>query len=667
MFPRRFRALVSAALAFMVVACGSLDQPEASPSALVSEPQAEETMIVGVHLPVAFSHGVCCGTTADDLPFYSLQPNDSMWDDVVGGFVYSGIYRLDGTQSPVPDLAEEPCAVSENLLVVTCRLREARFHDGTPLTADDVAFTYQLLFSEGCRQVFCQTPDLDPICGAPRTSQCAAEVTALDDRTVEFRLAASDPAFITVILPTVRIEPRARVETAFAEFAEATDGADSASLEAAAAALEVAMHPADALPCEPPDDAALSDAEAEISTIGRALRSRAAFEAVSNASQPCAYGDYLVRVLSDTATALGLEGIDAIAAAYRVLDFSALPIGSGPWRVTSIDPGASMQLEAFEAFHRGMPTTERVEMRLVSTAEATEAVRDGAVDWLAQPFPADENLIAQAVGDAPSVVWARYNQLGWLGLTYNMREGQLFADPNLRQAMELCVDKEETVAAATGGLAAPIYSPISPSMWAFEPDLPRPGRDTVAGRALIEASGWTLGNDGIYRMGDRRLATTVPASDSPQALRFLELLAVQVRDCGMEITPRLLQFEDLVTTIEWPLLPPGDDQQWDAVFGGMLTTADPDPWFPFHTNELVTEENPHGWNWMGYGTEESDGLLAAARATYEQPERARLYRQFQQVLARDRPVLFAWSSLVLDPRSDRLTSTRGPLATDTST
>ena len=624
-------------------------------------------MIVGVHLPVAQSLGVCCGLTPNDLPFYSLPPNGSMWDDVVGRFVYSGIYRLDGTQSPVPDLAEEPCEVSENLLVVTCRLRAASFHDGTPLTADDVAFTYQLLFGEGCRQLFCQGPDFDRICGAPRTSPCAAEVTALDDRSVEFRLAASDPAFITVVLPAVRIEPRARVEAAFAEFAEATQGADSSSLEAAAAALEEAMHPADSLRCEPPDEAALMGAEAEISEIGRALRSRAAFEVGSQASKPCAYGDYLVRVLADTATALGLEGVDAIAAAYRVLEFPALPIGSGPWRVASIDPGASMQLEAFDAFHRGIPVTERVEMRLVPTAEVTEAVRDGAIDWLAQPFPDDENLIAQAVGDAPGVVWAQYNRLGWLGLTYNVREGQLFADPNLREAVELCVDKEETVAAATGGQAAPVYSPISPSMWAFEPDLPRPRRDSVAGRALIEASGWTLGDDGIYRMGDRRLATTVPAVDNPQVLRFLELLAVQVRDCGMEIEPRLLPFEELVTTIEWPLLPPGEDQQWDAAFTGMLTPPDPDPWFPFHSSELVTEENPHGWNWFGYGTEESDALLEAARATYEQPERARLYRQFQQVLARDRPVLFAWSSLVLDPRSDRLTSTRGPLATDTGT
>jgi len=616
-------------------------------------------MIVGVHVPDEQALGSAFSLIPSDLPFYSLHPNGSLWDGVVGQFVYSGVYRSDETQSPVPDLAEAPCAVSEDLLAITCSLREASFHDGTPLTADDVAFTYQLLLSEECRLPICVNPDLERFAAA----------TALDERTVEFRLAEPDPAFTTIILPGVRIEPRARVEGAFAEFVEAADGADPAWLGALASRV-APLGPNDLPECAPFEETLLAEAELAIADVGRELRSRDAFATgPGGAFDECAYFEYLGRVLTDVTDALSLTGIDAISAAYAILNHPPTPVGSGPWRVVSIDPGVSMQLEAFDAFHHGMPATARIEVRLIrSSAEAIEAVRSGAMHWLLQPFNVGENLIAEGIGDAPGVAWVEYNALGFFGLHYNLREGRLFADPNLRAAVERCVDKDETVAAATGGEGVSIYSPITPSMWAFEADLPRLPRDVAGGRELIEASGWTRGDDGIYRIGERRLATTVPVWESrPDFLRFLELLAVQVEDCGIEIVPQPMSYDDLVAAIEWPLRPPGADQQWDAVFSGWGTGPDPDPSFIFDSSAIVTESNPLGFNFMGYDSPESDELLAQARATYDLPDRARLYQEHQRILAEDRPILFGWSALLRDARSDRLGSTQGPLETDTST
>ena len=657
MSPRPFRTPALLALALMVGACSPVERPEPTRSAPASEaPRVAEKMIVGVHLPVEAALGDIV-VPSIDLPFYSLHPNGSLWDDVVKRFVFSGIYRLDEAQSPVPDLAAEPCAVSADLLVITCRLREASFHDGTPVTADDVAFTYQLRLSEACRGLF--------LCVNGDEGRLAA-ATALDERTVEFRLTGADPAFITAVLSAVLIEPRARVERAFAEFVEASHGADPAALEAVASRLANDLHPGDASECTAPGATVLVDAERAIADIGRELRSRGAYAISPDA---CAYGDYLVRVLTDAGDALGLTGIDAIAAAYRILEPPPIPVGSGPWRVLSIDPGVSMQLEAFDAFYRGVAATTRLEVRLLRlTAEAIEAIRSGAVHWLLQPFATGEKLIAEGIGDAPGLAWAEYNLLSYTALHYNLREGRLFEDRNLREAMELCMDKDETVAAATGGEGVSIYSPIIPSMWAFEPDLPRPTRDTDRGRELIEASGWTLGDDGIYRKGNQRLTTMVPVNEGrPQQVRFLELLAFQVADCGIEIMPQPMPFDDFFAALDWPLVPPGADQPWDAVFSAWLTSSDPDFYPIFHSSVIATPDNPQGNNYMGYDSRESDRLLERARATYDPRERARLYREHQRVLAKDRPVLFAWSPRLREPRSERVVSTRGPLATDTST
>ena len=241
-----------------------------------------------------------------------------------------------------------------------------------------------------------------------------------------------------------------------------------------------------------------------------------------------------------------MTGIDAIAAAYRILDFPVVPVGSGPWQVTSINAGTGMELAAFDAFHRGAPATAQMEVTLIrSTAEAIDAVRAGTIDWLVEPFPSLENFIAEGVADAPGVALAEYPRLGYVALMYNLREGRLLADANLREAVELCVDKEETVAAATGGTGAPIYSPITPTMWAYQSDLERPERDVAAARERIEESGWTMGDDGIYQKDGRRLATVTHVRDDQQQwIRFLELVAVQVADCGIEVTPQQVPRED---------------------------------------------------------------------------------------------------------------------------
>ena len=59
--------------------------------------------------------------------------------------MYSGLYRYDGRDNAVPDLADGPCFVpGADGKVIRCRLIETTFQDGTPLTADDVAYTYQV-------------------------------------------------------------------------------------------------------------------------------------------------------------------------------------------------------------------------------------------------------------------------------------------------------------------------------------------------------------------------------------------------------------------------------------------------------------------------------------------------------------------------------------------
>ena len=105
----------------------------------------------------------------------------SQVDQDLTTLTYSGLMRyVDGIL--VPDLAEE-YTVSDDGTIYTFRLREATFHDGTPVTADDVAFTVSLA----------QNPDVK----SPRRADWDGVVAhVVDARTVTFTLPQAYAPFL---------------------------------------------------------------------------------------------------------------------------------------------------------------------------------------------------------------------------------------------------------------------------------------------------------------------------------------------------------------------------------------------------------------------------------------------------------------------------------------
>jgi peptide/nickel transport system substrate-binding protein len=107
----------------------------------------------------------------------------------LSGLVFSGLTRIDPeTSEPVPDLAES-WEINEDETAYTFTIREdARWHDGQPVTAQDVEFTFELMMDIRTR--------------SPRYSRIVERVTAveaLDTRTVEFRLLSPYAPLLSTI------------------------------------------------------------------------------------------------------------------------------------------------------------------------------------------------------------------------------------------------------------------------------------------------------------------------------------------------------------------------------------------------------------------------------------------------------------------------------------
>lgn len=113
-------------------------------------------------------------------------------DRDLAALIYSGLFRLDEKLEAQPDLVEK-YEWRENGKVLELTLRkDARFHDNTPITSDDVVFTYQSLKSSVWRS---------PLASAFKQ----VNVVRVDDQIVQFILDKPEPQLLSEL--TVGILP----------------------------------------------------------------------------------------------------------------------------------------------------------------------------------------------------------------------------------------------------------------------------------------------------------------------------------------------------------------------------------------------------------------------------------------------------------------------------
>ena len=629
------RGWIVVLLAIVVVGCASAPSPApsraptAAPTASPSPtPRPEQTLTVA--MAGDLSGGLSNAAAGPDTPR-------------VASFLFDGLYGQDAHLAPVPRLAAALATVSLDGLTWTIPLRSGvTFHDGTDLTADDVVQTYEMARSLNCR-----------FAAGLCAGSVLAAVTRVDALTVAFTLRAPLASFATTHLG-MWIDSKTAVDAAYRRFRagiDAVSAADTTSFLDDVATEEGAPTGPVGEDGAPTIDYGRfrADGEALLTKAEVSLPNEAPYTTDGVLDVEAYVRDLVARVRAIDAT-FTARPIDALAAAYPYLDTQLQPVGTGPFRFGAYIPGDRVDLVANDRYFLGAPKIRRMSFPIMSDpAVVAQALVDGDIDWL----PSVSTSVFGEIGTDPGLQFIEYHEPSFLGLYFNLHpeSGALFADRNLRQALASCFDKPSTARTATDGAGEAIYSEIPPESWAY----PSSGLDLypvdpAKAKALIEASGWKLGSDGIYAKAGRRLSTTVAVrAGFPQRTRWLELVADQVRACGIELKAAEIPFADIVHMLDvYPHVnaaAPDARRPFDAYFGGFNTTAEPDPYRLYYSAECSSAERSSTFNYICYQNPVVDSMILAGRSETDPTRRAAIYRQYAVALAQDLPVIYAWADI----------------------
>jgi peptide/nickel transport system substrate-binding protein len=207
-------------------------------------------------------------------------------------------------------------------------------------------------------------------------------------------------------------------------------------------------------------------------------------------------------------------------------EYFANPIGAGPFKFVSWEPGNQIVLERFDDYYGEPAFLDGVTFQLFSDPNAAViAYENGEVDaLLAPPFDLADRLPGNlVVGEIVSFTYFMVNQ-----------NGENLGDVHARRALAYAIDREEVQLGATLGYSASAVGLIGPV--SAVPDLLAPADepytyDPDQARAELEAAGMPDGYS---------TAIQIPTG-VPQLLTAAEIIKNQTAEVGIDISIEQLE------------------------------------------------------------------------------------------------------------------------------
>jgi len=302
-------------------------------------------------------------------------------------------------------------------------------------------------------------------------------------------------------------------------------------------------------------------------------------------------------------------------------DFGRNPSGTGPFRFAEWEANAKVVVTRNDDYWGSAPSLEAVVFRPITDANTRVAeMLSGGIDMMVE-IPPDS--VAQFDGNGFNL----YEQAGphvWF-LILNAKEGP-FQDRRVRQAVNYAIDKKALVDNVLQGTAEIAAGPTPPAFaWAYNESLqPYPHNVDKAKELIAEAGAEGAELTFYVTEGGSGMLDPVPMAAAIQA---------DLAKVGFKVKIETYEWNTFLGKVN-----PGLEGKADMAEMAWMTN-DPDtlPYLALRTDAFPDKG---GFNSGYYSNPKVDELLNAARSSTDQAERARLYKEMQEIVHEDAPWVF---------------------------
>ena len=328
----------------------------------------------------------------------------------------------------------------------------------------------------------------------------------------------------------------------------------------------------------------------------------------------------------------------ALSGDFDTLALHRAPIGTGPFRFSRWDVGASMTYLRNDTYWGQPAHLEQVRFRFVKDDTAAVAAWErGEFDLITRVSPA-----AWRASESNPTLWAGYqrvffpeNTYVWLG--FNQRKPP-FGDPRVRKALGLLFPMEQVEKTVDSGLEPRTTCPYFPESKSCDQAVAPLPFDPTAAKALLKDAGWAdTDADGVLdHLGQRLSIAFLAAAQSVKMAKLLPLYLDTLKQAGIDARIETVDVSAYMSRVR--------AHDFDAM-ALSWSSADSvqDNFQSFHSSQAA-----EGLNYVGYSNPEVDALLVAIRAEFDPDARAALERRVHRLVYEDQAYLFLGRRPALD-------------------
>ena len=333
--------------------------------------------------------------------------------------------------------------------------------------------------------------------------------------------------------------------------------------------------------------------------------------------------------------AAGATPADKSKAAWTA--FAADASGSGPFKMARFVPRERLEVVANKTYWdpKRVPKLDRVVMLPMPEANArTAALLGGQVDWIEAPAPDAMAQITQRgfkiESNAQPHVWP------W---QLSFAEGSPWLDKRVRQAANLCVDREGIKTLLGGMMAVPKGTVPPGHPWWGNPKFDIK-YDVNAAKAMMTQAGHSAAKP-------LKVKVQISASGSGQMqpLPMNEFVQQSLKQCFFDVEFDVIEWNTLFTN--WRK--GAKDPSANGASAINVSYAAMDPFFAMVRFTSTGAFPPVSNNWGYFGNPEFDKLIADARTQFDDKRRDEALSKLHARIVEEAP--FVWIAHDVGPRA----------------
>lgn len=320
------------------------------------------------------------------------------------------------------------------------------------------------------------------------------------------------------------------------------------------------------------------------------------------------------------------------------------PVGDGPFRITKVTPGESVEYEANEYYWQGEPKLDNVVVEVVPSSSVVPALQNGKYD-VALSMPTD---LYESYAELPGYTLLGREQLSYTYIGFKLGkwdseagevvydEDAKMADKSLRQAMGYAIDNDAVAQRFYNGLrsnANTVIPPVFGSFGATTEEVPGYSYDPDKANQLLDDAGYVdTDNDGVREDPDGEPLqinfASMAGGETAEPIAQYYIQAWNEVGLDVQLTDgRLLEFNSFYDRVE------ADDENIDIYQAAWGTGTDPAP------NGLYARNA--AFNYTRWATEENDQFMAdfTSSEAFDEEFQRNTFIEWQKYFSEEAPVI----------------------------